>query len=57
MTYFLNFEVCNNHEQDFLSASEQHPSNSNTTYMGKASVLSVSENESAAKEFNYFWRW
>jgi hypothetical protein len=26
-------------------------------YMGKASVVSVSENESAAEEFNSFWRW
>ena len=43
--------MCNNHEQDFLLASEQHPSTSYTTYMGKASVVSVSENESAAKEF------
>ena len=39
ITYLSDVEVCNNHEQDFLSASEQHPrSTNNTTYMGKASV-------------------
>ena len=36
----------------------RHQSNiHNTSYMGKASVASVSENESAAEEFNSFWRW
>jgi hypothetical protein len=36
----LDVEVCNNHEQDFLLASEQHPSTSYITYMGKASGIS-----------------
>ena len=36
----------------FLSASEQHPSPNNTTYMRKASVVSVSENESTAKDLS-----
>ena len=44
--------MCNNHEQDFPSASEQHPSTNNTTYMGKAPVVSVSENESTAKDLS-----
>ena len=50
--YLSDVEVCNNHEQDFPSASEQHPSTNNTTYMGKASVVSVSENESTAKDLS-----
>ena len=39
----------------------RHQSNilqpNNTSYMRKASVVSVSENESAAEELNSFWRW